>query len=233
MPKVSVIVPIHNAEFYLERCLKSLMQQTERDMEFILVDDASTDRSLDVMECFRRKDARFLLYSFSENQGVSIARNKGIDLSNGDYIGFVDSDDFVNEKFYEQLKELIDESGISIATGSVMHSCFESENVEGIYDFSQVDLVTGGVSACNRLFKRELIGEDYFLPRTRLEDTAFTILMHMKSGKMIGTSETYYYYCNDNENSFNQTDYWTPKTILDAFCVADYLGSVSKEREYC
>ena len=77
MAKISVIVPIYNTEVLLRRCLDSLRSQTERDIEFILVDDASTDKSIDIMETYRKKDARFKIISLSQNEGVSIARNKG------------------------------------------------------------------------------------------------------------------------------------------------------------
>lgn len=97
--KVSVIVPVYNVEKYLGRCLDSLCRQSLRDIEIILVDDASSDRSGEICEEYAGKDARFTVVHHSENKGVSAVRNTGIVHASGEYLMFVDSDDYVHEDF--------------------------------------------------------------------------------------------------------------------------------------
>ena len=182
MAQISVIVPIYNTEKFLERCLTSLKNQTEQDIEFLLIDDASTDRSLEIMEFFHNKDKRFKIITSNKNNGVSITRNKGIDIATGEYIGFVDSDDYVDYDYFEVLTSALKESNIKIAiSNSILIDNYPKE----VIDFTNphTKIMMGGASSCMRLFKRDLIGEDRFIEHCRFEDSAFTFLMHMKSGK--------------------------------------------------
>ena len=100
MPKVSVIIPIYNTEKYLRKCLDSVCNQTLSDIEIICVNDCSTDNSLEILEEYASKDNRIKLIDFKENKGAAVARNAGIDEAKGEYIGFVDSDDFVDETMF-------------------------------------------------------------------------------------------------------------------------------------
>ena len=102
-PKVSVIIPVYNTAPYLRRCLDSVTGQTLPDIEIICVNDGSTDDSSDILQEYAARDARVKLIDFAENKGVSFARNAGIDAACGEYIGFVDSDDYPEYDFYEQL----------------------------------------------------------------------------------------------------------------------------------
>ena len=101
--KVSIIVPIYNVEPYLPRCLDSLCNQTLKDVEIICIDDCSTDHSLKVLQEYAKKDERLKVIAFEKNSGGSRARNEGIDVAHGKYIGFVDSDDWIDLDFYEKL----------------------------------------------------------------------------------------------------------------------------------
>lgn len=98
--KISVIIPVYNTENYIERCLRSIMNQTYRNLEILVVIDGSTDDSLNICKNLQKEDARIIIYE-QDNQGVSKARNKGLDLATGDFIGFVDSDDFLELDMYE------------------------------------------------------------------------------------------------------------------------------------
>ena len=100
--KVSVIIPVYNCQDYLKRCLDSLLNQTLEDIEIICVNDGSNDNSLNILREYQAKDSRFVVID-KENGGQSIARNTGIDIAKGEYIGFVDSDDWVDLDFYEKL----------------------------------------------------------------------------------------------------------------------------------
>src|SRR3954468_3425719 len=118
MPRVSVVVPIYNVETYLEPCLESLAAQTFADLEVVMVNDGSTDRSPAIAEAFSTRDPRFKLVHRS-NGGLSAARNTGIDVATGEFLAFVDSDDLVTPAAYELLVGALDESGSDLASGNV------------------------------------------------------------------------------------------------------------------
>lgn len=101
--KVSVIIPVYNAAQYLERCLDSVINQTLKDIEIICINDCSTDNSLEILEEYASKDNRIKIIDFKENKGVAAARNAGINEAQGEYIGFVDPDDYIDSDFYAQL----------------------------------------------------------------------------------------------------------------------------------
>lgn len=100
--KVSIIVPVYNTEAYLERCLKSLVNQTLKDIEIICIDDGSKDNSVAILKKYSQLDKRIKIIE-QENLGVSVARNNGLKLATGEYIGFVDSNDWIDLDFYEKL----------------------------------------------------------------------------------------------------------------------------------
>ena len=100
--KISIIVPVYNREEYLKKCIDSIVSQSYKNLEIILVDDGSTDSSLSVCREYENADSRIIVIS-KENGGVSSARNAGLDSATGDFIGFVDSDDYIEEDMYERL----------------------------------------------------------------------------------------------------------------------------------
>ena len=101
-PKVSIIVPVYNVEKYLSKCLNSLINQTLREIEILCVDDGSTDNSSKILENFVQKDCRVKVFS-QKNSGQSVARNVAIEHASGEYLGFVDSDDWVDLDYFEKL----------------------------------------------------------------------------------------------------------------------------------
>src|SRR5690625_188058 len=106
MKKISIIVPVYNAEKYIERCLKSILNQRYTNLEIIIVDDGSTDNSSKICIDYE-KQYKNIIYVKKENEGPGPARNLGIRLASGDYIGFVDSDDFIHkDMYYNMIKEL-------------------------------------------------------------------------------------------------------------------------------
>lgn len=119
MPKVSVIIPVYNTEKYLRKCLDSVCNQTLSDIEIICVNDCSPDNSLDILKEFSQKDSRIKVINFEENKGVSIARNTGIDSATGEFIGFVDADDFIDLDFYEKLYNKAIETDADCVKGNI------------------------------------------------------------------------------------------------------------------
>ena len=111
---VSLIIPIYNKEKYLKRCLDSVVNQTYRELEILLVDDGSTDASRSICEEYAKRDTRIKVIP-KENGGVSSARNLGMEHSTGTYLAFADPDDFIHLEFVERLKNLLEQTGAEIS----------------------------------------------------------------------------------------------------------------------
>ncbi len=114
MPKVSVIVPVYNVETYLKKSMDCLLNQTLYDLEFICIDDCSCDNSLDILREYETKDSRFKIISCSENQGAAVARNKGLEIAQGEYLSFIDPDDSIDLNYYEELYKKAKENDYDI-----------------------------------------------------------------------------------------------------------------------
>ena len=102
MIKISVIIPVYNVEQYLRECLESVINQTLSELEIICINDGSTDSSLDILREYEQKDNRIIVIN-KDNEGQAAARNIGISMAKGEYIGFLDSDDYIDSNFYEKL----------------------------------------------------------------------------------------------------------------------------------
>ena len=113
MAKISVIVPVYNVEVYLDKCVKSIVNQSYRDLEIILVDDGSLDRSSELCDMWAQKDRRIRVIH-QKNKGLSGARNAGLHIAKGDYLGFVDSDDYIALTMFEQMISAIQESNAEL-----------------------------------------------------------------------------------------------------------------------
>ncbi len=116
-PKVSVIVPVYNVEPYIANCLSSLMAQTMQELEFILVDDCGTDRSMDIAREYAARDPRFRILEGEQNLGEGPTRNRGMAAARGEYIGFVDSDDWVSPDYFQQLYDTAIAEQADVAKG--------------------------------------------------------------------------------------------------------------------
>ena len=111
---VSVIIPAYNIEDYIGRCLDSIISQTYKNLEIIVVDDGSRDYTGEILDNYAKKDRRIKVIH-KENGGVSSARNKGIEAAEGDYIGFIDGDDLIEPEMYKTLVDLLEEENADIA----------------------------------------------------------------------------------------------------------------------
>ena len=169
MKKISIIVPIYNIEKYLPRCLDSILAQTYKNLEVILVDDGSVDNSGMIADKYARNDQRIIVIH-QVNKGVSAARNAGLDLATGDYIGFVDGDDYIEPDMYEILMRIIDEQQVDIAhCGYQMvypsridyyYNTREKQKMnreEGVFELLKGRKIEPGL--WNKLYKAELFKE--------------------------------------------------------------------------
>ena len=150
-PLISVIVPVYNAEKYLRKCVASIRAQTYRNLEIILVDDGSCDRSGELCEAFALEDSRIAVIR-KENDGVASARNAGLDAMHGDYVGFVDADDWIDPEMYEVLlQRMIAENaqisccGTAIVTGEKITGYFNPD--------MDVQFTVGGADAQSELIR--------------------------------------------------------------------------------
>ncbi|RGF13499.1 glycosyltransferase [Blautia sp. AM16-16B] len=222
MPQISIIIPVYDVEKYLERCIESVLNQTLKDIEIILVDDGSPDRSGKMCDVFAEKDKRIKVIH-KENGGLSSARNAGISMAKGKYIGFVDSDDWIEDDMFEYLFNLIEQYDADIADcGMVETAKYEfvkdngEENIEvlnrdGALDvFFRISRSDINYCACDKLYKRELVEKVQFTDGIIFEDIDFNYRVLIEAKKVvISDSKKYYYFKNPvgiSRNSFREKD---------------------------
>lgn len=181
-PLVSVIVPVYNCEQYVKECIDSLLRQSYSDIEVIVVNDGSTDDSLKICRKYEELDSRIKVFD-QENQGVSSARNKGIQMARGKFLSFVDADDYVDRDFIESLVAIMPDAGIGICgykraeEDKIKHEyiiCKEL-NVASLYRniFAKSDILSG---CCNKLFSADIIHKHHLTFDNKLyvgEDMVF------------------------------------------------------------
>lgn len=197
--KISVIVAVYNTEKYVERCLNSLLNQTYQNLEIIVVEDDSTDNSKEVLKKYSHNDKVKLIYN-KKNSGLSYSRNVGLENATGSYIGYIDSDDYVDLDYYEKLMQSIIDSKAEIAICDIK-VVDEDTNTEVISrccnndEFTVYNVIDNGLaaSACNKLFKKELISKYKFAEGKVNEDIA-VVIPTIVNAKMITYAKTYYYY---------------------------------------
>ena len=133
MKKISIIVPVYQAEKYISKCIESIVNQTYKNLEIILVDDGSTDRSGEICDEYGKKDNRIVVVH-NKNKGVSVARNCGLDIATGDYITFVDSDDYIDLQMYSEMMKVVEKYSCDVVySGSVVKTQIQSFYNELIY----------------------------------------------------------------------------------------------------
>lgn len=180
MPKVSVIVPFYNVEGYIEKCLDTLVNQTLEDIEIILVNDGSKDNSILIAKKFLENYPKKIVYLEKENGGLSDARNFGIPYAKGEYIAFLDSDDYVEKNMYEEMYNLAKKENSDMVQCNFYWEYID-KNKKKIGDMQKYsnkkELITKGrVEAWNKLIKREILeNEEIRFPKgLRYEDVEFT-----------------------------------------------------------
>lgn len=206
MKKISIIVPVYNVEKYVEKCIQSLINQSYKNIEIILVDDGSNDRSNKIIDEYAKVDSRILTIH-QKNKGVSAARNAGLKVATGEYVGFVDPDDYVDYQMYETMLKKIELNmsdlavcGFSKVTElSDKEEIFEIKDellspkkcVEDLFDFR------GGYaikpSVWNKLFRRDKIGDLKFDENIGIsEDLKFVVQYILKCNSIVYVKQAFY-----------------------------------------
>ena len=210
---ISVIVPVYNMEQYLERCVNSIVDQNYRNLEIILVDDGSTDRSPRMCDEYAAKDGRIKVVH-KVNGGLSDARNAGLQAATGTYIGYVDSDDWIEPQMYQRMYEACIEHQAQVAVcryakiyrdrvdreGNGQVTVFDREGILKIYLTDQPEYVVYN-SVWSKLFAREVVEGVLFPVGKNSEDIMYTTKAFCKLEKAVYIDECFYDYVLDREGS--------------------------------
>ena len=210
--KVSIVVPVYNVEKYIDRCLESLVNQTLKDIEIIVVNDGSTDNSKEVIEKYQKEYPEMLKVYTIKNSGAAKARNIGLEKASGEYIGFVDSDDFVSKTMFEELynKAINDNADVvKCAYYKVQEDKYIEKEIETEFDYGKSIredksiLINSTPYIWNKIFKKELIDKYKIkFPDIRIyEDLVFTYKLFMVANKISKVNNTLYFYISFQENS--------------------------------
>lgn len=213
MPEISIIVPVYNTEKYLDRCIRSITEQTFSDFELILIDDGSKDNSGFICDEWEKKDSRIKVIH-QKNAGAGAARNAGLRVAKGEYIGFVDSDDWIEPQMYEVMYNAIEKysadvgmCNISSRTEFSMHDSydnrkfpFELKNQEEMLSiFFRVHGEKGILSVCQRLIHKSVLKDFMFVEGTISEDVSAAYYFITHSQRTVVTNFSFYNYYNNKK----------------------------------
>lgn len=206
---VSVIIPVYNVQEYLKRCLNSVINQSYSNIEIIIVNDGSTDNSNEICKNFESKDKRIKLIN-KENEGLSLARKTGFNNAKGEYILFIDSDDFINEEYLENMMKQIKDCDVILANVIYSYDDYKRELVSNLDEknsYSSKAIIKKMILnkeikdfTWGNLYKKELIKEEYFTASRVFEDIEFTHRVILNSNK-IGYSKKSIYNYVQRQNS--------------------------------
>lgn len=229
--KVSVIVPIYNVEKYLERCLESLVNQSLQEIEIILIDDGSTDKSPLICDKYAKQDRRIKVVH-KQNQGLGMARNTGLELASGEYVAFIDSDDFIEKNAYREMYDMIKAENAEMLITNyyeyVTNTCekkemrtvcdariVEGEEIKKLacqmvgfnpFEKNEDDI---GMSVWKNMYFRKFIEENrikFCSEREYVsEDAIFQLMTIPKMKKVKLSTNCYYYYCKNDNQSLSLT----------------------------
>ena len=238
-PLISVIIPVYKVEDYLEKCINSVINQTYTNLEIILVDDGSTDDSPKICDEYAKKDNRIKVIH-KENGGLSDARNKGIEIASGEYIGFVDSDDWILPNMYEVLLRNLIKNNADISVCNLIRSKDDIKDIKNkkikikVYNqekylnkFFKINSQTCEYYAWNKLYKKNIIEKNMYPVGLTSEDVVGTYKAILNANIIVKTSEILYIYrINDNgiTGKFSNKDY-------DLLKIWDMVVEITKERD--
>lgn len=234
MPDISIIVPIYNAEKYLNKCIESLINQTKKELEFILVNDGSTDNSEEIIKSYKDKRIK---YFKNENQGIGKTRNFGIEKATGKYIMFVDSDDYIDKN----MAKLMFDKAFSNSLDMVVcdyYKVINNENIEEkLPSFKQTTLKNSpnllcdiNLSPWNKIYKTSLIKDNNikFVENLKYEDAPFVIEALDKANKVGKVNKCLNYYVIHGNSETTVRD----KRVFDILKIIDKIRKYFKDKDY-
>lgn len=236
---ISIIVPVYNVEKYLNRCIDSIINQTYKNLEIILVDDGSPDNCGMICDEYAKKDDRIKVIH-KKNGGLSDARNNGIKIANGNYIGFVDSDDWIAPNMYEKLYYALVDNNADISCCKNIRCKDNNIKINKKFDnniiiynqlqflrkFFKIDSQECVYYACNKLYKKQIIHDNQYPINLTSEDVLGTYKALLKSKKIVEINYPYYYYYY-NPNSITSGNF--SKKDLDLIEIWDKVVGITKK----
>ncbi len=221
-PLISVIIPVYNVEKYIEMSIKSVIEQSYKNIEIILVDDGSTDNSGNICDTFARKDNRVRVIH-KKNSGVSAARNTGINASEGEYICFIDSDDYITEDYVKHMYDVAVKYDTDITTSNQFKIWNDGKTVELFKrnePYGTVTLKSGTetlsdmlygktcyATCCCKLYKKDIF-KDIRFPEYRMGEDSFTMYKcFLKATSVAHLYQPDYYYVQHESSAMHSVDY--------------------------
>ena len=242
MPEISVIVPVYNSEKYLKKCLDSIIAQTFKDIEIICVNDGSPDNSADILEEYASKDSRIKIIT-QKNQGLSGARNAGMEIASGKYIYFCDADDFIHHQCLEIAHHFASKYNADLVSFKFVENddielrnlTLDPENIE--HKISENPVLEGSYrqkfkinfNVWSKLYKKELLNGINFIPRLYSEDYPYTFAVLSKKPKTVILSQALYFYTINTGSIIRQKA--TPQQIKDYHKGISYIYDIYNKPE--
>ena len=235
MPKISIIVPVYKVEKYIEQCIESILNQTFKDFELILVDDGSPDKCPEICDKYALKDERIKVIH-QKNRGLSAARNTGIDVSSGDYLCFIDSDDLIASEYCQQLYNLLENNDYDFSVCGMYRFRDEYESFPRVFnleskvwnsnEFLKEQLNRRSeFGACNKLYRRSIFSKIRFVEGRLNEDVIWSGDLSINTMKCIETKSQYYCY---RQRSNGIVGKQSKKGSLDFLYASNYLINISQ-----
>lgn len=240
--KITVIIPAYNIESYIGECLDSIVGQTYRKLEIIVVDDGSTDNTSSIVDSYATKDDRIKVIH-KINGGLSSARNAGLDVATGDYISFIDGDDFVDIDLYESIVKVIDRNPLveivqfgynvfdKVSSNAKLHDGSLRELNYDLLDgttalnrYVFADTVSG--TAWSKVFKKTLIDDIRFFEGKFYEDGPFVLELMFICKIYIRLNLSFYYYRRNREGAITESFSYK---LFDEYDILDFLKTKYKE----
>lgn len=228
MPKVSVILPVYNVAPYIEKCIESLLSQTLKDIEFIFIDDCSPDNSIEIIQKY--KDPRIKIIRHETNKYTAEARNTGINNATGEYISFVDPDDYIDKDFLFKLYTLAKSNNADIAKGIYIN--IPSNKVFNNNEAIKTNKYNFHFAMWTAIYKKELITKNNI--RFSIDTICGQFPMVHFANKIVTCDDAIYYYVKHQNSCVNCTfsvDKWRKLNIAGANILFEYLNKyeISKE----
>lgn len=237
--KVSVIVPVYNVEKFIDKCLNSLVKQSLKEIEIIVVNDGTKDNSQKIIDKYVKKYPDKIKSYIKENGGQGSARNYGLKKTTGEYIGYVDSDDFVEKDMYKKLYNKAKENNYDIVVcGNYnVSEDYQNKNIDAFINNYNTDLENiffGKMAVWNKIYKRDILIKNKleFKEKVWYEDLAFTLKAIMNSNTFAFIDEPLYDYLIREGSTMNNSNVKRNLEILEAF--DDILSYIkhNKKEEY-
>ena len=205
MKKISVIIPVYNVEEYLESCLESVIKQDYKNLEIILINDGSLDNSLQICEKYKKKDNRIIIIN-KKNGGLSSARNEGLKIAIGEYISFIDSDDFLlSENVYSEMIKLIEDTNADLVQGDALKCYSDTEKILLLKLKDRVD------------FRNIMTSEELFLVSLKNKITYAPVWLNLYKRELLNKNKIYF-----KEGIYFEDEEFAPRILLNAKKIAIY-----------